>query len=81
MTDFTDNEPVVEVWLENWDVIDLFQMYSTQWRVGMNGPIGLDFNVLHHALDRKGITGDDYDVWLYKLKIIEAQALSCMQRS
>jgi len=28
---------------ENWDVICLFIRVQTQWRVGMSGPVGLDY--------------------------------------
>jgi hypothetical protein len=78
LTDFV--EETVEVWDENWDVICLFTQYSSQWRTAMNGPIGLDFNVFHHALDRKGIAGEDYDEWILKLGIIEAEALKQLNR-
>ena len=70
--------PEVEVWTENWDVLHLFAQYSTQLRIGPAGPVGLDFNVFHHALDRKGIKGDEFDEWIAKLKIIETQALVCI---
>lgn len=68
-------EPHVDVWDENWDVLHLFRLYSTQWRVSMGGPVGLDFSVLHHALDRKGIKGDEYDTYIANLRIIESAAL------
>mgnify|MGYP000151930649 CR=1 FL=1 len=48
-------EPITHVWDDNWDVLYLFAQYSTQLRIGASGPIGFDFNVYHHALDRKGI--------------------------
>lgn len=73
VTDFV--EPHVDVWDENWDVLHLFRQYSTQWRVGAAGPIGLDFNVIHHALDRKGVKGDEYDEFIADMRIIEAAAL------
>lgn len=71
-------EPVVEVWNENWDVVSLFITYQSQWRVGMNGAIGLDFNVFHHALDRKGVSTNEYDDFIQKLRVIEAEALKWM---
>lgn len=73
-TDFP--EPHVEVWEESWDALNLFGQYSTQWRVGMNGPTGLDFNVFHHALDRKGVTGDEFDDMMRDIRIIELAALA-----
>lgn len=68
-------EPHVEVWDENWDALSLFMTYSTQWRIGMNGPVGLDYNVFHHAMDRKGIVGDEFDKLIQDLGTIEQAAL------
>lgn len=77
--DFIKNEPKCEVWDENWDVINLFVMYSAQLRMGPNGPIGLDFNVFFHELDRKGITGDAYDEYVANLRTIERAAIAKLQ--
>lgn len=78
MSDFP--EPKVEVWDDNWDVLDLFLQYKTQWRCGPNGAIGLDYNVFHHALDRKRVEGTKYDDWLADLSIIESQALAILSK-
>mgnify|MGYP006274710629 CR=1 FL=1 len=32
-----------EVWEENWMVVELFLRVQTQWRIGMSGPVGLDY--------------------------------------
>ena len=32
-----------EVWEENWEAVQMFLRLQTQWRVGMNGPLGLDY--------------------------------------
>lgn len=72
-TDF--QEPTVEVWDENWDVLALYNTYHSQWRVGMAGPVGLDLNVFHHALDRKGVTGAEYDQFIDDLNVIESAVL------
>jgi hypothetical protein len=68
-------EPCVEVWEEHWDVINLYVTYSTQWRVGMNGVVALDMNVFHHALDRKGVVGEEFDDFIDDLRTIERAAL------
>jgi hypothetical protein len=39
-----------EVWEENWPVLDLFLRVQTQWRTGMNGPIGLDYGAVAWVL-------------------------------
>lgn len=73
--DYTDNRPEVVLWDENWDVFHLYLKYARQWRCGAAGPIGLDMTVFHHALDRKGIKGDEYDEFVDLLSVIESAAL------
>lgn len=68
-------EPKVDVWPENWPHIQLFQRVSTQWRVGPGGPIGLDYAVIYHELDRNGVVGDDYTDAMASIRVIEAAAL------
>jgi hypothetical protein len=38
-------EPVkgFEVWEENWPALEMFLRCQTQWRVGVNGVLGLDY--------------------------------------
>jgi hypothetical protein len=67
--------PNADVWDENWDIMQLFVRFSTQWRVGMSGPVSLDYTIFIGALERKGYTGDAFDEALDKLAVIEAQAL------
>lgn len=74
-------EPNVGVWEELWDVMMLYVTYATQWRVGAGGAVGLDFNVFHHALDRKGITGDEYDEFISDLREIENAAKLAMEKA
>lgn len=52
-------ESTVEVWPENWATWCLFRDQRNQWRIGFNGPTGMDFNVLYRDLDDLGITGDE----------------------
>ena len=68
-------EPVVEVWEENWDVMLLFTTYQNSWRMGPMGPVGLDYTVFHHALDRKNVKGDEFDEFIHDLQVIEQTAL------
>ena len=78
--DFIDNEPHVQVWDDNWDVLLLYRQYRSQWRVGMNGPFALDMNVFQHALDRKQVSGEQYDEMIFKLSIVESEALKWLHR-
>jgi hypothetical protein len=39
-----------EVWEENWQVLTIFLQVQTQWRMGMNGLIGLDYGAVAWVL-------------------------------
>lgn len=41
----------------------------------MNGPTALDYNVIHHALDRRGITGEEFEQAIDDMRVIESAAL------
>jgi hypothetical protein len=71
---------LVELWVENWPVIQLFTRLSTQWRVGMSGVVGLDYNVVFHELDRRGLAADDYDDLMGSIRIVEEAALTHMHK-
>lgn len=58
----------------------LFAKFSTQWRVGMGGPAGLDMLVFMHELDRKKVPEDEYDDMLWKLTLIEGFALKQLHK-
>lgn len=68
-------EPEVEVWEENWPAIQWFIRFATQWRMGMGGPVGLDYSVILHEMDRQGLSGDERDNLLDALQVIESARL------
>ena len=41
--DAVSKSPDCEVWEENWEAVEMFLRLQTQWRVGINGLIGLDY--------------------------------------
>lgn len=73
-------EPQVEVWDENWKVIELYQLFSSQWRTGPGGLVGLDYNVFQQHLFHKGVAGDEYDDLMHKLGIVEAAAIATITK-
>lgn len=77
LDDFPEPPPF-DVWDENWDVLHLFLLYRNQWIFTMAGPVALNMQVFHHALDRKKIPEDEYDRFILDLLIIEPIALSCI---
>jgi hypothetical protein len=68
----------VEIWPENWDAVTLFRRMTTQWRMSMGGPTGLDYNVLFRLLDNERLSGDDWDLMLTDVSVMEAAALEAM---
>jgi hypothetical protein len=71
----------VEVWEENWFVIQLYRRFASQWRVGSRGASSLDMTIFFHELDRKGVNETEYDDTIAKLSVIEDSALVWIHRS
>lgn len=54
---------------------------STQWRVGMNGATGMDYNVLLHKMDRMKLSEEDYLQLESDMQIMENAALEQMREN
>lgn len=67
--------PDVELWEENLVVWDVFYAVGTQWRVGMAGATGLDYNVLPFIFDVHEIKNEDRREVLRFLRVMELEAL------
>jgi hypothetical protein len=74
------SEPDYEVWPENMPAINLFSSISTQWRTGMSGPTGLDYNVLFSRMDRMHLSAQDCEWMFDDIRVIESEALSFLNR-
>jgi hypothetical protein len=72
--------PPVEVWPDNVDAINLFLSIATQWRTGMAGATGLDYNVLYHKMDRMKLSDERYDELEQEIRVIEDAALDAMRK-
>jgi len=77
--DYEDEEPA-EVWPENMPAISLFSSISTQWRTGMGGPTGLDYNVLFSRMDHLNLPEREYEWMFDDIRVIESEALSIINR-
>ena len=51
---------------------------STQWRIGMAGPTGLDYNVLFHRMDRMDLDSQAHERLFQDIRVIEGEALTIM---
>ncbi|MBF4111292.1 DUF1799 domain-containing protein [Enterobacter cloacae] len=72
------DDQYIDVWPDVWPSFLLFQAVSTQWRTGMGGASGLDYNVLpwvmrlHHVEDEATALSD--------IRIMESAALKVMHK-
>jgi hypothetical protein len=74
--DVAEKKWFCELWEENWPALDFYRTYLIhQWRHGFSGPTGLDYNVLLHELDRRGLTRDEYDDLFDRIRVIEEAVL------
>ena len=77
-SDFGPAALIQDVFPENMPAVDLFQTMDTQWRTGMGGASGLDYNVLpwvmrlHHVEDEATALSD--------IRIMESAALKVMHK-
>jgi hypothetical protein len=65
----------VEVWPDNWTVIRVFNVMSTQWVVGACGPVGLNYAVLPEVWRRTKVSPADRDDVFEDLRVMEQSAL------
>jgi hypothetical protein len=71
----------LEVWPENWRVVEMFGSLATQWRTSFTGLIGLDYNVLFRVMDEEGIKGEEWQDFFSDIRVLEAAALEQMARN
>lgn len=72
------SESVTEVWPENWNAVMLFRELSTQWQVGMRGPIGLRYESILAVMQMAGTPETDRPGLFAQLRILERGALEAM---
>jgi hypothetical protein len=68
--------PPVELWPPSVVPCKVFMKMSTQWRMGPSGPVGLDYGVLFHMLDRMKLEAAEYDRIEGAFRIMEDEALA-----
>lgn len=69
---------VVEVFPENWPVVEVFSSLMTQWRIGMSGPTGLDYAVLPGVMGVLGIGRKDRRDVFDGVRVMESEALKVL---
>jgi hypothetical protein len=71
--------PVTEVWPDNWLSVHVFDALSTQWRVGMSGAIGLDYNAIPPVLRMSEVPRKQWADLFADLRVMESAALQKMR--
>jgi hypothetical protein len=74
--DFEDE--VIEVWPDVWPSFCVFRSASTQWRTGMSGATGLDYNCLPWLMKIGEI--EDEAAALSDIRVMERAALTIMHK-
>ncbi len=69
---------MAEVWIENLPTVNVFIAMSTQWRIGMSGPTGLDYSALPAVLRLTGIARNQWTDVFDGLREMEEAALECI---
>lgn len=73
-------EPV-GVWPDNWPAVNAFISMSTQWRAGMAGATGLDYNALPAVLRMTQIPRRQWPEIFQSIRILEDAAMETMRSS
>lgn len=68
----------VDLWPDNEPAVLVFAQMSTQWRVGMGGPVGLDYTPLPFVLRMSGIARTDWPDLFASVRLMENTALKAM---
>lgn len=74
-------EDEYDVWPDNWSAFLLFEAMSTQWRVGMGGATGLDYNALPPVASMLGMKRREIPEVFHDIRVMEAEAMLVMSES
>lgn len=71
---------VVEVWPENHGAVEVFRRMTRQWVMGVNGPTGLNLQVVPLFMRALKLPRDSLLDILDALSVMENEALQILQR-
>lgn len=69
------------MWPDNLPAVNVLISMATQWRVGMSGATGLDYNVLPSVFQLVGIPRKQWPDTFECIRVLEAEALAMMEES
>jgi hypothetical protein len=75
------DEPVVEVWPDNWPAVSLFSALGTQWRIGFAGATGLDYAAIEPVLRLLAVPPAEWLEMFSAIRLMEGEALDQMRET
>jgi hypothetical protein len=76
-----DLDNTIDVFPDVWPAFALMAAMATQWRVGMDGPTGLDYGVVREVGSIIGLSKKQVTKAFQDLQVMEAEALAVMAES
>lgn len=73
-----DMDEEVELWAANVQCFTVFEAMGTQWRMGMGGATGLDYQALPVVMDMAGLEAGERQEVFRDLRVMEQEALRTM---
>lgn len=73
--------PPLHLWACNLPAWQCFEANATQWRMGMGGPVALDYGVCYQWCADQGITGADRARLMSDIRYLEAGALQGLREA
>ncbi len=70
----------IDVWPDHVTVLEVFKRMGTQWRTGMNGAVGLDYQPLPFIFRMLKIPKSEWGQVLDDMRVIELAALNQIHR-
>jgi len=64
------------VYPQLWDVVNLFAILDTQWRVSPGGISGLDYTAVKTVLEIHGIESAQWKSFFEDIRVMEIEALA-----
>lgn len=72
------DDEIIEIWPDIWPSFEVFRAMSTQWRTGVNGVTGLDYNCLPQVMDWLGV--EDKATVFSDIRVMESAALATIHK-
>jgi hypothetical protein len=71
-------ETVTEIWPDNIMSVNVFVDMGTQWRIGVNGASGLDYNALPVVMRLTGVKAQDRQQVFSDIRVMEEEVLTAL---